>query len=165
MLPVLAMAAVFNAFLTAPVQVPVGEMFAARLEVDARAHGFNGYEATVTYDATALEFVNVSEGALMLGACGLTFVSVDATPGSVRYTHVILCNQISLDGPGVLSLFRFTAGASGRTVLDVDGMFIDAGELIPRVVWQGVAVSVVGFGRAPIELETWGRIKAQWRDE
>ena len=163
MLPALAMLAAFGAFLNAPAQVSVGETFAVPFEVDAGASGFNGYEVTITYDAAALAFVSVSEGALMLGACGLTFESVDATPGRVRYTHVILCNQISLDGPGVLSVFRFTASASGRTTLDVDGMFINAGELIPRVVLTGATVSVLGFGLAPVESETWGSIKAQWR--
>lgn len=158
----IVMLAVFGAFLNAPAQVPVAETFAVPFEVDAGAHGFNGYEVTITYDPELLEFASVSEGPLMLGACGVTFESVDATPGSVRYTHVILCNQISLDGPGVLSVFRFRADTSGLAVLNVGGMFIDAGELIEGVVLTGAVVDV-GGAWLPVEAATWGRIKAQWR--
>ena len=126
----------FHAFLLPAVnQIEVGQLATVRFEVDTTAMGFNGYEVVIEFDPTVVSFIPpVIEGALLTGACGNTFTALSLTDSTVRYTHVILCAGVTLDGPGVLSTYRFMGLADGVSPLTIvsspDSTFIDAGEPI-----------------------------------
>jgi hypothetical protein len=102
-------------------------------EVDSTGVQFNGYEVTIQYDPTIIMLLVVEEGQLMTGACGNTFFRTTETPNAVTVTHVILCGQnpASLDGPGLLTLYRFRGIAHGESpvtiISDPDSTFADAG--------------------------------------
>ena len=67
----------------------------------------------------------------MVDACADRFVDVAETDSTVTYSHVLLCPGLSIDGPGMLSTFRFQALAEGRTDVwitsDPNCTFVDAG--------------------------------------
>lgn len=124
----------FHAYLLPDVSVTqIGEAIEVRFEVDSTAVEFNGYQVTIQYDPAIVSLLAVNEGALMTGACGSTFFVVNETDTTVTVTHVILCgpNPASLDGPGVLSTFRFAGVQEGESPLvflsDPDSTFADGG--------------------------------------
>jgi hypothetical protein len=117
---------------------------------------FNGYEVTIRWRPDIVEFLSFIEGPLMTGACGNTFVfPVQPNDSTLTLTHVILCGGVDLDGPGVLSTYRFRGlveGVSPVTILsDPNCTFFDAGECVnpshptfPRQVVLHDATIVVG---------------------
>lgn len=95
-----------------------GAEFDMTLEVPVAGSNFNAYSATVTYDTTAITFMPVypltsQQGCLMTGgcsvACGSTFHRFDAPHDSLVISNSLLCNQISLTGPGTLYKLHFKA--------------------------------------------------------
>jgi hypothetical protein len=126
----------FNALLLPEIsQIEVGEVAEVRFEVDATAMQFNAYEVVILFDPGVVEFLPpVIEGPLMSGACGSTVAFPGGTDSTVAYTHAILCAGTSLDGPGLLSTYRFQGLADGVTQLqflqDPDRSFADAGRYI-----------------------------------
>ena len=123
----------FHALIDPPL-VPdaiVGQELELHFAVDSTAMQFNGYEVTIQYDPTILEFEGVDEGALMTGACAQTFEILAETDSTITYTHVLLCSGVSADGPGVLSTFRFRPLALGTSPIVVTSnpnrTFVDAG--------------------------------------
>lgn len=107
-----------------------------RFEVDSTAHQFNAYEVTIQFDPTVVSFESVIEGPLMTDACLNRFERVTETDSTVTYAHSLLCAGVSLDGPGVLSIFRFRADSLGTSpitiISDPDRTFYDAG----LYVWE-----------------------------
>lgn len=137
--------------------VNVGDDADLRLEVDASAQQFNGYDTRIAWDPTIVELVEFEEGPLMTGACGQDpfFEITSSTDSSIAYTHVILCAGVSLDGPGTLTTLRFHALAEGETAVrmtsDRDFTFLDAGiwinpahPTLPRQVILHLATIHVG---------------------
>jgi hypothetical protein len=126
----------FRAFLLpAANALEVGDTATIRFEVDATALRFNAYAVTIEYDPAVVEFLPpVNQGPLMTGACGNTFHITEETDSTVTYTHSILCAGQSLDGPGLLSTYRFRAVANGVSPLalvsDPDCTFADAGACV-----------------------------------
>lgn len=102
-----------------PVQnVSPGAEFDMTLGVPFAGSGFNAFSATVTYDTTALTFmpaamIATQQGCLMTGACsaacGSTFHRFEAPHDSLVISNSLLCNQISLTGPGTLYKLHFKA--------------------------------------------------------
>ena len=103
----------------------------------------------------------------MADACGDNFTNLTFTDSTAVYSHVLLCGGVSLDGPGVLSIFTFRADAVGSTVVDLvsdpdrtffdDGLFISpAHPTYPRQVHLFDATVVVGTsaGVEPVPAET-----------
>ncbi|MBZ0268543.1 T9SS type A sorting domain-containing protein [bacterium] len=105
------------------------------LYVDSLAAQFNAYEVTLQFDPAILEFVSASPGPLMFpSGCGSPFPIFSSTDSTVTYFITLLCAGASLDGPGVVSAFRFRALADGITpveiVSELDSSFFDAGVFI-----------------------------------
>jgi hypothetical protein len=146
----------FGAFLAPPITVtPVDSVVEVTFEVDSTATHFNSYEVTIEYDPAVLAYQSVSEGALMTSACANRFKTASQTATTVTYAHSLLCAGQTVDGPGVLSRFRFLALAPGvselRIVSSAACTFLDAGVCVspahpslPRQVTLTGAVVAVG---------------------
>lgn len=126
----------FHAYLMPdPVYVPLGTDFSVDFTVDGTARQFNGYEALIRFDPALAHFRSVEEGSLMTQACVNRF-RVLSTPSdsTVDYVHVILCDGVSLDGPGTLSRYTFHADRRGifelQMIIDPDRAFYDAGSYV-----------------------------------
>lgn len=88
--------------------------FTLDLQVTQAGAQFNGFDAVVTYDTTALAFVKLSpvslqQGALMTGACGNTFHRFAAAADSLVINDVLLCANLFLTGPGQIYRLKFRA--------------------------------------------------------
>lgn len=99
-----------------------GSEFVMRIAVTQAGPAFNGYEAVIDFDPTALSFVPVlpvsqQEGSYMRSVCGNTYHRFHPPAGSdsLKVTHVLLCGGPTLTGPGVLYKLRFRAAAQPRT--------------------------------------------------
>jgi hypothetical protein len=88
------------------------------LSVVLAGSDFNGFDVTVSYDPAALTLVptvptTAQQGCLMTGACsaacGNTFHRFAAAGDSAAISDVLLCNLISLTGPGQVYKLHFTA--------------------------------------------------------
>ena len=111
--------------------VPLGSSITVAFAVDSTAHQFNGYEVTIKHDPSILTYLGLQEGALMTSSCPNRFHVETTTDSTVTYAHVVLCNGVSLDGPGQLSLYTFRCDQVGDTHLEIvsnpDRTFYDAG--------------------------------------
>ncbi len=88
--------------------------FTLTLTVETAGHAFNGYDAVITYDPSALTFLQASplslqEGASMTAACAARFHWFQAAGDSLAINHVLLCDGVSLAGPAQLYALRFRA--------------------------------------------------------
>jgi len=140
--------------------VGAGSGFDVDVIVPATGSGFNGFRARVTFDPSALTFVPASpsslqQGAYMTGACGNTFHQFAATTDSLDITDVLLCNGVSLAGPGQLYRLHFTAGnvPNTSTVLHFEQVdFYNAGVRVTPVVADDDTIHIdnpVGVGDGP----------------
>lgn len=132
----------FNAFLLPEYSsIAVGSVAEITFEVDDTAHQFNAYQITILFDPAVVSFISVEEGPLMIEACDNRWTDLESTDSTVTYVHGLLCSDVSLDGPGVLSLFRFQGEADGATGLlhttNPDRTFYDEG----LFVWPGHSYS------------------------
>lgn len=105
--------------LTLPTQtVAPGGTVNLDLSVNVAGSNFNGFDVTVSYDPVALTLVPLSpttlqQGCLMTGACsgacGNTFHRFSAAGDSAAISDVLLCNNVTLTGPGQVYKLKFTA--------------------------------------------------------
>lgn len=121
------------------------------LSVPAAGSGFNGFSAVVGYDSTFLEFqqaspVSLQEGSLMGQACGETFHSFAVKHDSLRITEILLCDRMTVTGPGTLYRLHF----KGKTRLGVTQVFIrpgmqffDAGSYVVPVTASVATVRII----------------------
>jgi hypothetical protein len=149
-------------FLPESSQREPGSTFELTFEVDETARQFNGYEVRLHWDPDVLSLQSVRQGSLMADACPNNFTNLTFTDSTAAYSHVLLCGGVSLDGPGVLSIFTFRADAPGSTVVDIvsdpnrsffdDGIFISpAHPTYPRQVELfDATVSVGGTSEVPL---------------
>lgn len=111
--------------------VPLGSTITVAFAVDSTAQQFNGYEVTIKHDPGILTYLGLQEGSLMTSACPNRFHIESTTDSTVTYAHVVLCNGVSLNGPGELSLYTFSCDQVGTTHLEIvsnpDRTFYDAG--------------------------------------
>ena len=145
-----------------------GGVFELTFEVDETARQFNGYEVRLHWNPDVLTLDSVRQGSLMADACPNNFTNLTFTDSTAVYSHVLLCGGVSLDGPGVLSVFTFRAHAAGSTVVDIvsdpnrtffdDGIYISpAHPTYPRQVELfDATVSVGGVSGAPIGSQSAG---------
>ncbi len=107
-------------------------------DVTAAGSAFNGFHATFTYDPAALTFVQASPLANQLGclvngtcssACGQTFHIFHAAGDSLTVDLSLLCDQVSLVGPGQLYKLHFVASNTDQVtwVRVRSASFFDAG--------------------------------------
>jgi hypothetical protein len=116
-----ARAAVRVALTPATLTATPGTEFDVFVEVTEAGSEFNGFEFVAEFDPAALTFVplaptSLQQGCLMTGgcsvACGNTFHVFNAAADSVSASVVLLCNQVSLTGPGQIYKLRFLASST-----------------------------------------------------
>jgi uncharacterized repeat protein (TIGR02543 family) len=120
---------------------------------------FNAYDAVIQYDADALTFLptdptTLQEGTYMTGACGATYQQFSAAGDSLVISHSLLCDDLSLVGPGQLYRLHFQASTTSQLafVRFRSVRFFDGGVRVQPVV---AADTVIGIGVQPhVALET-----------
>jgi hypothetical protein len=136
--------------------VTPGSEFDVDVTVTQAGAPFNGFELVVGYDPGALTFLPASplslqQGCLMTGtcssACGATFHLFSAAGDSLVVSDGLLCDQLSLLGPGQVYRFHFRAATTPQvTALWLRRVeFYDAGLLVTPVTAAGC---IVGIGVA-----------------
>ena len=103
----------------AVLQVAPGAVFDLEVTVTQAGLAFNAFDVVVGYDPAALTLLPLSplsqqEGALMVGACGNRFHQFAPQPGVAVITDVLLCNGVSINGPGQVYRLRFQASTVHR---------------------------------------------------
>jgi len=97
-------------------QVTPGAVFDLYIEVTQAGDPFNGFDAVIGYDPAALTLLTTYQsnwqGTYMTGACGNTFPVFTPGAGQVSITLVLLCNGVSLPGPGQLCHLQFQASST-----------------------------------------------------
>jgi hypothetical protein len=136
--------------------VAPGAEFELQLWVTDADSAFNGFHVDVVYDTTALTRVPLSPislqiGSLMTDACANLFHRYYALPGKDSVSVIMLCNGVSVTGPGQLYRFRFLASTEVQTtmvrIVDNSLMFYDAGLYLPPRSWTD---ALVGIGMDPV---------------
>ncbi len=147
-------------------QVTPGAVFDLYIEVTQAGDPFNGFDAVVGYDPTALTLVPLSplslqEGAYMTGACGNTFHRFRPGASTDTITDVLLCNGVALTGPGQIYHLRFQASTEQQvtTVRFLPGLeFYNAGIYVRPAyttdarIGIGMPVSVGASGSVRVSL-------------
>jgi hypothetical protein len=146
--------------------VSPGSEFTLELRVTEPGALFNTYAAVIEYDPAVLTFLQASplslqEGAYMKTppACGNTFHIFTSSGDSLAITHSLLCDLVSLPGPGQLYKLRFRASAAAQwTWVRIRSIqFYNAGSKVnpahpsDAAVAIGIPVDVPGPGPAPME--------------
>lgn len=148
-----AAAAVQVAILPATSNVNPGEEFDVTIAVTQAGSAFNGFVAVVGFDTTALGLVPAAsvatqQGCLMTGgcsaACGSTFHRFTPAGDSLTITVHLLCDQVSLTGPGTIYKLRFKAlNTTQVTWLRLrHATFYDAGLFVTPVVTTDARVGI-----------------------
>jgi hypothetical protein len=94
--------------------VGAGSGFDVELRVQTAGPAFNAFEAVLQYDPAVLTFVPTSptslqQGAAMTAACSSRFHVFQAAGDSLAMTSALLCNGVSITGPGTIYKLHFTA--------------------------------------------------------
>jgi hypothetical protein len=102
------------ALLPATVDVQPGGIFDLEITIPVAGDSLNGYETTIQFDPTLLDFIELSprslqEGELMTSACSSRWHLFNETNGTITISHVLLCAGVKIAGPGVLYRLRFQA--------------------------------------------------------
>jgi hypothetical protein len=99
-------------------QVQSGDTVLVEFTVPVAGPAFNAYDAYLTYDPAAFQFlpaanIGTQEGPLMTAACGQRFhvFEADTLAGRLRVSHSLLCAGRSVTGPGVVYRVRLRARA------------------------------------------------------
>lgn len=183
-----ARAAVSTALTPAIQSVQPGTDFDVFVDVSSAGSAFNGFDVVVSFDPGALTLLptnptTLQQGCLMTGscsaACGNTFHVFSAAGDSIAVSDVLLCNSVSLTGPGHVYHLRFHAGNTTQvTQLSLRrAKFYNAGLFVTPVsttscqvgigVQVGVGAPVPGLAR-PLRVEpnpTFGRVDLVSEDE
>ena len=146
-------AGVHVGLLPATSTVAPGSQFDIELNVTEAGSAFNGFDATVTYDPAVLTFMPTSpttlqQGCLMTGACsaacGNTVHKFSAVADSQVITDILLCNQISLTGPGQIYKLHFQASNTPQIthVRFRRSTFYNAGLYVNPVVTSDATIGI-----------------------
>src|SRR5215467_7812223 len=105
---------VYVALTTESQIVDPGAVFDVSLTITQEGLPFNGFDAVIAYDPAALTLLPLSptslqEGDLMTGACASRFHLFHQGAGTDTVTDVLLCNGVSVTGPGDIYRLRFRA--------------------------------------------------------
>ena len=109
-------AAVHVSGATDTLTVAPGAVFTVDIVIPQADALFNAFSLGLRFDPTRLAFVaaspnkDVQRGSVMLNACSNTFHVFSATPDSLKVELSLLCNQVSVAGPGVIYRVKFQAG-------------------------------------------------------
>ena len=158
-----AQAAVDVALTPANQTVIPGTDFDVFLDVTQAGSAFNGFDVAVGFDPSAvtpvpLTPIALQQGCLMTGecsaACGNAFHLFGTAAGIDSVSDVLLCNQVSLTGPGRLYRLRFHAENTLQitTISILRVKFYNAGLYVNPVnatsCQVGIGISV-GVGTPP----------------
>jgi hypothetical protein len=145
---------VTTAFVPAATTVAPGSEFDLELWVPQASHVFNGFVAKVAYDTSALTLVPLSpvslqQGTLLTNACANTFHRFAAGMGLCTITDILICNGVSVSGPGQIYRLRFRASTTIQTTMvRVDSLvFLDAGIFVFPDPWTNASI---GIGMQPV---------------
>jgi hypothetical protein len=106
------------------VTVEPDSTFTLDLDVTPAGGAFNSFAAAIGFDPSALTFLpaaplSLQEGCLMTGtcssACGVTFHHFTAAGDSLVINESLLCDSLSLTGPGQIYSLRFRAAHTDQT--------------------------------------------------
>ena len=144
--------------------VSPGSEFTLELSVTAPGDSINAYAAVIEYDPAVLTFLQASplslqEGVYMKTACGNTYQNFTSAGDSLTIAHSLMCNLLSLPGPGQLYKLRFRAAAAPQwTWVGIrsiqfyrGGFFVNPANPSDAAVAIGVSVDMPGSGPAPME--------------
>lgn len=149
-----AHAAIQVSLLPALQTVTPGGEFDVRIEVPSSGSAFNAFDVVVGYDPAVLALLPTSpttlqQGCLFTGVCGPacsggTIHWFDAAGDSVTATVSMLCNGVSVTGPGAIYKLRFRASNTVQvTTLSIRGKeFFDGGVLVTPVTSTGCQVGI-----------------------
>lgn len=152
------------------IAVARGETFTLDLVLRDTSPPFNAFDLDVRFDPGRLTNVPISplsaqRGPLMTSACltNSPFHLFTPSPDSLVCTMVILCNGVSVTGPGTLYRVRFTAAATDAwTTLSFGNgtMFYMGGPEVDTLVRRPIVIRIgtppvldAGGRRAPLEPE------------
>ncbi len=135
-------------------QVAPGAEFDLYLQVTKAGSPFNGFDAVIGYNPSALTLVPLSpvsqqEGSYMTGACGNTFHVFKPGASSDTITDVLLCNGVSLTGPGQIYRLHFRASTTAQVtvVRFLPGLqFYNAGIYVTPTTTTN---AIIGIGMPP----------------
>jgi hypothetical protein len=138
------------ALVPVPPSVVPGALFDLDLVVTQAGSPFNGFGAVIGYDPAALTLVprvplSLQEGSLMRGACGNTFHRFRQGADTDTITDVLLCNGVSLTGPGQIYHLQFRASTTPQftEVRFLDGLqFYNAGILVNPVFPSDATITI-----------------------
>ena len=156
----IARAAVSAGLTPASQMVTPGTDFDLFFDVTAAGSQFNGFDVVVSYNPAALTFLplaptSLQQGCLMTGgcssACGNTFHAFSTAGDSISVSDVLLCNEVTVTGPGRLYVLHFhAANVQQVTQLDIRrANFYNAGLFVTPVHTASCQVGIgvqVGVG-------------------
>jgi hypothetical protein len=142
--------------------VTPGTDFDVFIDVTAAGSAWNGWEMVVSFDPAAVTLLPTSpttnqQGCYMTGgcsaACGNTFHVFSTAADSASISDVLLCNQVTLAGPGRIYHLRFHASNTVQvTALSIRRVnFYNAGVFVTPVHTTGCQVGIgvnLGVGAA-----------------
>lgn len=139
------------------VAVSPGQTFTLDLVVRVAGPAFNAFDLDVLFDPTRLTNspmspLSAQRGPLMTSACTSSqpFHIFSATPDSLVCTMVILCNGVTVTGPGTIYRVQFTAfnGNAWTTVTFGAGTtFYNGGPRVDTLVTRPIVVKI---GNPPV---------------
>lgn len=136
------------------VEVAPGSTFTIEITLTGAGSAINGFDAVIGYDPAALTFlptspISLQQGTLFTGACGNTFHRFRAGASTDTLTSVLLCNGVSVTGPGQLYRLQFQASSTPQVtnVRFLAGLrFYNAGLYVNPVQSTD---AVIGIGMSP----------------
>lgn len=144
--------------ITAPPSVTPGSTFDLQLQVTAAGSAFNAFDAIVEFDPAVLTPVPLSplslqQGTLMTAACGTLFHRFRTGTGRDTISLSLLCNGVTVTGPGQIYRLRFVASSTPQVTqvrFATTPRFYDAGILVTPVTAQNLNLGIgvtVGVGQ------------------
>lgn len=142
-------------------QVTPGSVFTIDLTVTAAGSAFNGFDAVIGFDPSALTLVptaptSLQQGTLMTAACPNTFHRFRQGAATDTIACVLLCSGVSVTGPGQLYRLKFLASSTPQvtTIQFLPGLqFYNAGLYVNPVHASnaviGIGMPAVGVGPSP----------------
>jgi hypothetical protein len=145
------------------VAVAPGQTFTVDLVLRTASPAFNAFDLDLHFEPGRLTNVpmsplNSQRGALMTSACftNSPFHLFTPAPDSVVCTMVILCNGVTVSGPGTLYRLRFTAGTTETWATLTFGpgtTFYNGGPQVDTLVTRPIVVKI---GTPPPVLDAGG---------
>lgn len=147
--PSLAPAGITVALTPSSTTVDPGSDLWVRIEVTEAGDAFNGYEARVSFDPSALTFVAASplslqEGSAMTSACPTRFHIFESDPLPLSITHTLVCAGVSITGPGELYILHFIASETTQfaSISFDDITFYNAGYWVEVTSAAGATIQI-----------------------